>query len=212
MTNRWRAMSAGAAAAVACVLLAGCGDAIYAGDAAVIGPSTITTQALADDVEEIQEVRGTYGQSEPMLVASVLQRQIITELIAQAAAREGVSVTQAEIDAARQDAVASVGGEEALEQAFLDSNVAPSDIPGQIALSITVDALSSRLAPDGPPEQQQGVLFGYVVSLAQELGVLVNPRFGTWQVEQLQVGPPPTDLASPPADPADLSFLPQPQG
>ncbi|MFM9134845.1 MAG: hypothetical protein ACKOT0_05345 [bacterium] len=194
-------------------VLAACGNTASAGDAAVIGGSRITTDDLAATVAEVQEALGTTpGAADSGLVVDILQREIITELVAQSAQREGITITQGQIDAKRAEAAAGVGGEDQLELAFLNSNVPPSQVDEQIALSIEVEALGATLAPGGPVEQQQGAVYAYVVGLSEELGVLVSPRFGTWSNVELQIGPVPTDLATPAQPQEDLGELPVPQG
>lgn len=206
----------GAAAAVLLalsVVLVACGNTASAGDAAVIGGASITSDDLAATVAEVQEALGTNpGTADANLVVDILQREIITELVGQAAQREGISVTQGQIDAKRAEAAAGVGGDDQLELAFLNSNVPPSQVDEQIALSIEVEALGAKLAAGGPVEQQQGAVYAYIVSLSEELDVLVSPRFGTWSNVELQIGPVPTDLATPAQPQEDLGELPVPQG
>ena len=202
-----------AAVLVLAAVLAACGNTASAGDAAVIGSARITTDDLAATVAEVQEALGTTpGAPDEGLVVDILQREIITELVAQSAQREGISLTQGQIDAKRAETAAGVGGEDQLELAFLNSNVPPSQVDEQIALSIEVEALGEKLAPGGPVEQQQGAVYAYVVALSEELDVLVSPRFGTWSNVELRIGPLPTDLATSGQPDEVLGELPVPQG
>ena len=101
-----------AAVLVLAAVLAACGNTASAGDAAVIGSARITTDDLAATVAEVQEALGTTpGAPDEGLVVDILQREIITELVAQSAQREGISLTQGQIDAKRAETAAGVGGE-----------------------------------------------------------------------------------------------------
>ena len=50
------------------------------------------------------------------------------------------------------------------------------------------------------PEQQQAIFQQALVTAANELGVTVNPRYGSWSPDSIQLGAPPSDLSIPPAD------------
>lgn len=195
-----------AGAAVLLFALAGCGGAVTAGSAAVLGDSRITTTEVADQVAEVQRARGQEaGQPDIILTQEVVRRLVLLDLVEQAAARQGVEVTEGEIDAARLQFEAQFGGREALEQAFLDSGVPPSQIDSEIRLNVTATELQAALVPDGTPEEQSAALFDYIVTLSEELGTTIAARFGTWIPADLQVGPPPSDLSvGPQAEPLPL--------
>ena len=201
MTNpRSTVARAGAALAGALLLglLSACGGAASAGAAAVIGDSQISTDDLNAQVEEVQAARALQpGSPDAALVSDVLQRLVITDLVNQAADDKGITVSQGEIDGALAEAEASLGGRDALVLAFLDSSVPESAIDGQIRLSLTVGALGATLAPDTAPEVQQQAVFDYVIDLGKQLDTEVSPRFGTWNADELQIGPAPTDLSVP---------------
>lgn len=199
-----RVMRRGLATAVLALALAGCAGLGEAGSAATVGDVQISTEALADEVGSVQEQRGiAAGTADTALTTGVLQRLIITELVAQAAAAQGVAVTQGEIDVATAELEAQLGGPEALDAAFLDSDVPASSIPGQMELSLQVQALGRALAPDADPTGQQQAVLLYVTGFGVQEGVSVSPRFGTWDGGTLTIGPVPSDLSTTPtgADP-----------
>ena len=101
------------------------------------------------------------------------------------------------------EAEAQLGGEDQLRQVFLDSNVPAAAIPGQFRLSLQVDALGAILAPDADDQGRQEAVFRYAVDLAQQLDTRVSPRYGTWVTDELQIGPVPSDLSTPPAEQPD---------
>jgi hypothetical protein len=188
----------GVVAVAASVILAGCAGLGEAGSAATVGEVQISTETLASESAAIQSQRGVpAGSADSALTLAVLQRLIITELVTQASAAQGVTVTEGEIDAANAELEAELGGPEALEAAFLESNVPASGIPRQIELSLQVQKLGAALVPDADPaSQQQGVL-QYVTGFGLQEGIEVSPRFGTWDGGRLTIGPLPSDLSTP---------------
>lgn len=202
--QRGRATRWVAAAALAGVALAGCAGLGQAGAAADVGATQISSETLASDVAAVQEQRGIpAGTANSALTLSALQRLIISELVEQAANAVGVTVTQGEIDQARAELEAQLGGRDALVTAYLDADVPASGIERQVALSLQVRKLGAFLAPDADPESQQQAVLQYVTGFGVQEGIEVSPRFGTWDAGALRIGPLPSDLSTvvEPADP-----------
>jgi hypothetical protein len=187
-------------ASVAALALAGCANLGEAGSAATVGDVQISTDRLAGDVGAVNEQRGVpAGTANSALTLSVLQRLIITELVDQAASAQGVEITQGEIDSATAGLEAQLGSPEALEAAFLDSDVPASSIPRQVELSLQVQRLGATLVPDADPSGQQQAVLQYVTGFGIQQGVQVSPRFGTWEAGTLTIGPVPSDLSTTPS-------------
>lgn len=183
--------------AAAALVLSACASTPSGGAAATIGDGSVSNTTLVDQVDAVQQAKlGVSGAPDAALVADVLQRLVITDIVDVGAQREGIVVTQGQVDQARSQAETQLGGPGSLVKAFLDSNVPESAIDDQLRLSIQVDELGKKLAPQGQPQDQQQAVFTYVVQLGKELGTQVSPRYGTWEADQLQVGPVPSDLSS----------------
>lgn len=198
-TGRWRRSGRVVLIGIAGALLAGCAGLGQAGAAADVGPTQIASDTLAADVAAVQEQRGIpAGTADSALTLSVLQRLIITELVEQAAAAQGISVTQGEIDTARSELEAQLGGRDALVAAYLDTDVPEAGIPTQVELSLLVRKLGVALVPDADPNGQQQAVVQYVTGFGLQQGVEVSPRFGTWDPGALTIGPLPTDLSTTP--------------
>jgi hypothetical protein len=195
-------------ATVAALALVGCGSLGEAGSAATVGDVQISTEALANDVASVQQERGVATRSgNSALTLSVLQRLVITELVDQAAAAQGVSATRGEIDSATAGLEAQLGGPEGLQAAYLDTDVPAASIPRQVELSIQVQKLGATLAPDADPSGQQQALVQYVTGFGIQQGIQVSPRFGTWEPGTLTIGPVPSDLSTTPASGDPLADL-----
>jgi len=191
-------------AIVLAAVATGCASTPSAGAAATLGSREIANDTVTSQVNEIQQQRGVQvGAADAALVTEVLQRMMITDLVDEAAVRNGVVVTQGQVDQAMSEAATQLGGKDQLISVFLDSNVPESAIPGQFQLSLQVEALGALLAPDADPNTRQQAVFGYAVDLGKELDVRVSPRYGSWVPDQLQLGPAPTDLSTPQAPQVD---------
>ena len=137
---------------------------------------------------------------------------VTSELVNQAAAREEVSVPPAEIDAAYAEVIEANGGQEAVEQALVQSGFPPSALLGQIQTQLIAMALGGALAPGLPEQEQQQVLIAALAEFSEEIGVEVAPKYGEWYPEQLTIGPAenPTSRVAQPQLP--INPLQQPQG
>lgn len=199
MTSVRRLALAAATAAVAVLALSACGNA-PAGAAATLGDTRIADSALTAQVQEVLDAKGQPADSaDASLVQQTLGRMITVELLDVLAAREGVEVTQGQIDEEYANYSAQVGGEEALEELFLQENVAPSQLESIIRLQIQAQLLGLALAPEGSADEQGTAVFEAAALLSEELDTTIAPRFGTWDPATLSLGPTPEDLAAPPA-------------
>jgi len=114
------ARSAGrlSAAAVALLVLTGCGNAVVrSGAAAVVGDTRITTDQLAQDVETGLADPGAaqLAEDRPAYQRDVLSRIINARVVDEAARRRGVTVTEGQVDEQYAAIEQSVGGAEQLQ-------------------------------------------------------------------------------------------------
>ncbi len=182
------------------LLVSACASTPSGGAAATVGDREVNNDVLVEQVSDVQQAKlGISGAPDAALVADVLQRLVITDIVDVAAERNGIAVTQGQVDRALAEAEAQLGGRASLVKAFAENNVPESAIDDQMRLSVQVDELGKKLAPDGAAQDQQQAVFLYIVEIGKELGTNVSPRYGTWVADQLQIGPVPTDLSSPQA-------------
>jgi hypothetical protein len=187
----------GIIALVASMALVGCAGLGAAGSAATVGDVQVSTQTLASETAAILVPRGGQsGAPDSALTLAVLQRLVVTELVGQVAATQGITVTQGEIDASIAEFEAQLGGAEALQAAYLEANVPAEAIEQQVTLSLQVRKLGAALAPDGDQNAQEQALVEFVTVYGEQEGIEVSPRFGTWDTATLTVGPLPSDLST----------------
>lgn len=177
--------------------LTGCG-ASQAGAAALIGDQRITESELNERVQGILTAQGLPTQdSSSELITQALDRLITTNLVNQLADREGIVIDQGEVDAIRLQYLAQAGGQAELENLLLQQGVLPADIDSVIALNIQVSKLGQELAPGAELDVQGGAVFVAASELSVELNTEVAPRYGTWDAENLTIGPVSNSVSEP---------------
>lgn len=194
MTRARRAFVPAAVLALGLALAACTGSA---GDAAVVGDSHVSEAALDANVSEVLVAQGfTSDKSDPQLVKNTLNWLVVMNLLDQVAADNNVSVTQGEIDREHAAEVKSAGSEAALEAAYLKQSVAPSQISERIRFALTAQKVAKAVAPNATPEQATAALVAAVVAKSKAVNPEVNPRFGTWDSQNLQLGAESSDLST----------------
>ncbi len=209
---------AAAAVVVAVLALSACSQPA-AGTAATVGGTSISLSELSANVAELKgQVTALPGASwdDAKATSRVLTDDVTYLLLDEAARREGITVTQGDIDKLINDAVQSNAGGDRTKFAenLAASGTPESRIPAAARAVLIRAALEKKLAP-GETEalKVDDAVKAYLAKVADELGVDISPRFGTWDTGTGGLGDPPNDL-SVPADagtPA-TSASPQPSG
>lgn len=195
-----RRLALAAAAAVAAVsVLSGCANQT-AGSAATVGDTRITEQQLATEVAAVQVAKGQPANAADLdLTQQTLGRLVTRELIDELATREGVVVTQGQIDEQLANYEGQAGSRDALEKLFIEQNVAPSQLESIVRLQVQAQELGIAINPRGSAEEQGQAVFTAASELSNELDTRVSPRYGTWDPTRLAVGEFANDLSTPPA-------------
>ena len=197
--RRPRLILVAASVAAAAVLLSACGSQ-QAGAAATLGDTRISERTLSSEVQAVLAAKGQPTTSvDESLPPEMLRRLILIELVDELAAREGVVVTQGQIDEQLANYEAQAGDRAALESLFIEQGVAPSQIEAFVKLNVQAQEVGIALAPSGSAEEQGQAVSDAVIALSEELDTTVSPRFGTWDPTSISVGPTPNDLSAPPA-------------
>jgi hypothetical protein len=157
----------------------------------------VGTAANVDDesisVEELQDATVGYLEAVPDGNAgdaqqAILQQMIVSAVIAKAADSAGVTVTDGEVAAARDQALDSVRepAEEAdvsprayLSRQLSDSQGGAVVPPDQLEQFIRDQLLASKLGENDPAAANEAL-----VAASRETDVRVNPRYGRWDPQQ----------------------------
>lgn len=181
------------------VMLAGCGGPVQMGTAATIDDSRITTAQLDRTVAQwrqefsrnpraglLQQQARQRNQSIPFdpdsPTRSALYQLIAFRVWTEVARRQGIAVTQGQID----DFLAGFGG---------SADVAASVLAIEVPLSHTTDLVRSVLIQrellrryGARPDAQDQANLAYVAA-ARRLQISVNPRFGRYDPRQVTLTP-----------------------
>ena len=197
--RRPRLVLAAASLAAAALLISACSNQ-QPGAAATLGDTRISEQTLSAEVQAVLVAKGQPATSvDEALPPDMLSRLITIELVDRLAAREGVVVTQGQIDEQLANYEGQAGDQAAVEKLFIEQGVAPSQIESIVKLNTQAQELGIVLAPNGSAEEQRQAVVDAVIALSAELDTTVSPRFGTWDAATISVGPTPDDLSAPPA-------------
>jgi foldase protein PrsA len=152
-----------AAAGLAVLLLAGCGEAqARAGAAATVGQESISTAELQQVVDrglEDPAAQQQFGAAKGDYQRQVLNRLVRAQVLEQAAQDRGIEVTRGDVDAQLVAFQQQAGGREELEQQAAAGGIHPDDLSTfarEVAVEIALgDALTEDL--DAPAEQVQAL-------------------------------------------------------
>lgn len=169
--------------------LTGCGTPT-AGAAAVVGDQRISESTLNAEVQSVLALQGLPStDSSNELISNTLDQMITEILVNELASREKIEVTQGEIDNLRLQYITQAGGSQAFEEQIGQQGISLADVDSIIRVNVQVSKLGDVLAPNTEPDAKSAAVFVAISELSSELGTEVSPRFGTWDPENLTVGP-----------------------
>ena len=186
-------------------VLTGCSDSPkLAGSAVVINGNVVSASSVADRVDK---VRAQIQVTDPSLISEVpsliqinqraVDHFIRAALFEEAVAREGINVTQRDVEAYRDEVFAQYA-KETIEAQLVSQNAVPADdVEGFMREVMIQRILMEKLAPGADNQTQFLAMTDYLTALSDELGVELNPRFGTWDPNNLITTPGDQTLAVP---------------
>ncbi|MBQ0987236.1 SurA N-terminal domain-containing protein [Streptomyces sp. F63] len=193
MHRRRSALSVTAVALLAAApLLTGCGSDAHPGAAAVVDGDRITVsqvQAQARDVREAQRASEDADQlikGTGRLSRSTLNSMIFDKVLARAAQDAGVSASRADVQRIRTQAERAAGGAERLREMWLQQySIGPDQLEDTLRNQVLMDKLAESLGADRTTPEGQEKVVGALRKASESMGIDVNPRFGTWNDEQV---------------------------
>ncbi|MFF1420284.1 SurA N-terminal domain-containing protein [Streptomyces sp. NPDC058280] len=193
--RRRTALSISVALLAAAPLLTACGNDAHPGAAAVVGGERIEVSALQAEVREVRDAQDASPEAAQLikntgqLSQAKLNSMIFDRILDRAAADAGVKISRKEIQGTRQQAAAQSGGEKQFAAMLLQQGALSE---GQIDAAIRREVLLTKLAQaiganTTTPQGQQTVL-AELTKTSEKLGIDVNPRYGSWDFKQVQLG------------------------
>lgn len=182
-------------AASACALvLSGCAGQSHVGSALVVDGKSVSTKEVNAQVDEIRnEIQmlpvGTIENTPSivMLTRMVVDRAITSQLVELALQKQGITISDDEVQTFADGIYAQYGKGKILIQIMGSNGVSSSQVDKFMRLVYAENVLAKKLSPELPEAEQTQALIEYVGAISNEVGVEVSPRFGTWEPTQLQV-------------------------
>lgn len=180
------------AAIVAAPLLTACGSDAHPGAAAVVGDQRITVSQLENRVKEVRAAQraavaddGQYAQAIAQtgtLTRDTLHGMVLDRVLHRAAEDAGVTVSRKEVQQMRAGLEQQAGGSKGLEMAWLQQyGVPPERLDDNLRLQLEAQKLATRLGTD----TGQQVFWDALSKASVDLGVDLNPRYGSWDVKKV---------------------------
>jgi hypothetical protein len=164
--------------AVACVtagMLTAC-DTDTVGAAAVVGGDTISIRELQDEVRDVTVSSPEGGEptgDQTEVQQTLLERMIQHELLAAVGRDEGIEVTEAEIDTFIDEQVLAQAPDDDIGPLLAQNALTEDTLREFVRDQLVAQALIDRFGG-----QQQ--LIEALTEKGDEIGVEINPRYGTW--------------------------------
>ena len=179
-------------AIAAAPLLTACGSDTHPGAAAVVGGQRITMAQLESRVNEVREAQraavaddAQYAQvltQTSSLTRDTLHGMVLDRLMDRAAEDAGITVTPREVQQLRAGLVQQAGGVKGLETAWLQRyGIAPQRLDDNLRLQLEADKLATSLGTD----TSQTAFLDVLSKVSTELGVDINPRYGSWNAKDV---------------------------
>jgi hypothetical protein len=175
-----------------------------AGSAVVVGGTTVSDADIASMTDEVRDLYASYPKEftnagasfdEGLVVSTNVNRVTRHLLLVEAAAREGIEVTQGQIDTAIRSALDSEfsGDRTQLSIALAAQQQVPPSATSDVVYDFLVaQALAEKVDPANPTT---AAVDKYLATLGTELGAQVAPRFGEWNSETAALTPVLNDLS-----------------
>lgn len=158
--------------------------------AAIVGDETVPVAQIDEQFEVVAASAGFEQQAQQDRtgqIAAQTQSQLVTSAVRSAillvlAERNGVQVTDEQVDAAADEIVVQVGGQEEFERRLAEQGVPEALFRQQVRDQEIQTALQEQVGVDDDFAQ-------FVRDGISDVPIEINPRFGTWNSQGLEVVP-----------------------
>lgn len=181
------------ATAVLALALTGCSNM---DSAASVGDEEIALTELQSQIDSIISERQKVDTSQMQLIeGEELTRNqlsfLISNIIINAiAAEESIEITKSDIESYRLEVIQNIGGEAALPTTLVSAQIAPEALDEVLKRDLILQRISEAATQTGADENTVSELIRKLVTdKATELGITINPRYGTWDAENFAIVP-----------------------
>ncbi len=168
------------------------------GTAAYVGEKRILVSELDTYLIELRDIVPVETNDEGSTqIRTILALIIIGEIIETAQRNTEAQVDQNLVAGDYQALEQDVGGKEALDLFAANRDVPPSLIYKVLEQNRIIEAVGVLLAPDGTPADQNDEASAYILDLAEQIEITINPRYGSWNSTDGSISPPANVLSEP---------------
>ncbi|CAB4594914.1 MAG: hypothetical protein F2571_04440 [Actinobacteria bacterium] len=169
------------------LLLTGCSQT---NEAATVGDFKISQTDLQASIDAVIAERSKVDASQMQLeTGDALNRgqlrfKILMHTFDEIAKELKIEVTSSQIEAKKASIIESVGGKTELPKNLVNAAIAQADFDTYVRAIVISDQITAALGASGVAEADiAGKLGQLLTAKAKELGVKVNPRYGSWDAE-----------------------------
>ena len=169
------------------LLLTGCSQT---NEAATVGDFKISQTDLQASIDAVIAERSKVDASQMQLeTGDALNRgqlrfKILMHTFDEIAKELKIEVTSSQIEAKKASIIESVGGKTELPKNLVNAAIAQADFDTYVRAIVISDQITAALGASGVAEADiAGKLGQLLTAKAKELGVTVNPRYGSWDAE-----------------------------
>ncbi|MDH6112486.1 hypothetical protein P3T36_001369 [Kitasatospora sp. MAP12-15] len=181
-------------ALLAAAALSACGGVAHPGAAAVVGSERISIATVQARVAEVRDEAAAEpaGYQEPAdLVQATVGQLVRIPVVAHALATHNLTVSDTEVLQARQQLAQNVGGEATLDQLLLVKQAVPTDqIDAFFRESVGYQKLAALSGQQVGTAAGNAAVQQLLAQSAADLKVTVNPRYGSWDDQQVSLDAP----------------------
>ncbi|MFF0445566.1 SurA N-terminal domain-containing protein [Streptomyces sp. NPDC004609] len=192
--RRRTAIIVSAALLLAAPLLSACSDQAHPGAAAVVGGERIEVSTVQGAVKQVRAAQENSPEAAELIKNSgqisraKLYDLIVNRVVQRAADDADVTVSRKDMQAARTAVVRQAGGEEQLAAMYLQQRgVAPDQLDSVIRRDVLINKLAQSISAANEAEGRQKLNDAFTAA-AKSLDIDVNPRFGAWDNQKLELG------------------------
>ncbi|KQV23970.1 MULTISPECIES: SurA N-terminal domain-containing protein [unclassified Kitasatospora] len=172
--------------------LAACGSgAPHQGSAAVVGGEQISIAAVESRVTGVRDAMaaesgGGRTTERSQLVRRTVADLVLNEVVAKALADRQLTVTDGEIDEARESEAKMLGGMAELQRDLLfKQSVRAGDVTAFYRQQVGIKKLAAAQGKDARSAEGDAAIRAALTDAGAKLKIEVNPRYGQWDVRQI---------------------------
>ena len=156
-----------------------------AGNAAIVGDESLSEATLTSLAKQVRDVATKAQIQVPQ--ADALNQRIIAVWVDEQLTQALADKLHADVTATQVDSLLGQFQADQLAQIQVSSGIPTTMLRGAAEAAVLRQAIVHALAPNAGQQQQQVLLARAYALIAQQVGVSVNPRFGSWNGQTAQV-------------------------